>query len=160
MYKNYKETGKNSLKSITVTNDNEVILKETSGNIDDKNVMRTVARKKYQLVSTLKVGDTKFAHCASSIGTDWYNLTLCEKIISLEKGVSVRIETAAGEVFLKVVDADEKFAYIYDAVGNLIAKEKEPTKIDVVFSASGACLQRTYENGKKTVYSLEGYLVG
>ena len=160
MYKNYKETGKNSLKSITVTNDNEVILKETSGNIDDKNIMRTVARKKYQLVSTLKVGDTKFAHCASSTGTDWYNLTLCEKIISLEKGVSVRIETAAGEVFLKVVDADEKFAYIYDEVGNLIAKEKEPTKIDVVFSASGACLKRTYENGKKTVYSLEGYLVG
>lgn len=160
MYKNYKETGKNSMKSIMVTKDNEVIVKETSGNIDDNNVMRIVSRKRYQLVSTLKVGDTKFAHCASATGTDWYNLTLCEKIISLEKGVSVRIETAAGEAFLKVVDADEKFAYIYDATGTLIAKEKEPTKIDVVFSASGACLQKTNENGDKTLYNFEGCLVG
>ena len=160
MYKNYLETGKNSVKSIMVTNDNEVIVKETSSCIDDKRVMRTVSRKKYQLLSTLKVGNTKFAHCASAKGTDWYNLTLCEKIISLEKGESVRIEAVAGEAFLKVVDADEKFAYIYDATGNLIAKEEEPTKIDVVFSACGACLQKTDSNGKKTLYNFEGYLAG
>ena len=159
MYKNYKETGKNSMKSIMVTNYNEVIVKETSGSIDDKSVMRTVLRKKYQLVTVLKVSDTVFAHCASATGTDLYNISLCEKIISLEKGVSVHIETVAGEAFLKVVDAEE-FAYIYDATGNLIAKEKEPTKIDVVFSASGACLQKTSPKGDKTLYTLEGYLVG
>ncbi len=43
MYKNYLETGKNSMKSIMVTNDNEVIVKETSSCIDDKRVMRTVS---------------------------------------------------------------------------------------------------------------------
>lgn len=160
MYKNYLETGKNSMKSIMVTNENEVIVKDIYGNIDDKEVRRRVLRKKYQLVSILKVGSTKLAHCATAKGTDWYNLTLCKKIISLEKGESVRIESVAGEVYLKVVDADEKFAYIYDATGDMIAKEKEPTKIDVVFSASGACLQKTNKKGDKTLYTFEGYLVG
>ncbi len=160
MYKNYINTGKKSMKSIMVTNDNEVVVKVASGNIDEKKVMRTVSRKKYQLVSTLKVGDTKLAHCANSTGTDWYNLTLCKKIISLKKGESVRIEAVAGEAFLKVIDADEKFAYIYDATGNLIAQEKEPIKIDVVFSGVGACLQKTNEQGDKTLYTFEGYLVG
>lgn len=160
MYKNYLTAGKNEVKSIMITNDNEVTVKETHGNIDEKKVMRTVLRKKYQLVSTLKIGNKKFAQCVTSTGTDWYNLTLCEKILSLEKGVSVRIEPVAGEAFFKVVDEAEKFAYIYDETGSLIAKEEEPTKIDVVFSASGACLQKTNEKGDKTLYTFEGYLVG
>ena len=160
MYKHYLETGKNAMKSIMVTNNNEVIVKETSGNIDNNEVMRIVLRKKYQLVSTFKIGSSKFAQCATATGTDWYNLTLCEKILSLEKGVSVRIEPVAGAAYFKVVDADEKFAYIYDETGTLLNKAQEPTKIDVVFSGAGACLQKTNEQGDKTLYTFEGYLVG
>lgn len=160
MFKNYVATGKNEVKSIMITKNNEVTVKETYSNIDEKEFMRTVLRKKYQLVSILKIGNRKFAQCATSTGTDWYNLTICEKILSLEKGVNVRVELVAGEAFFKVVDEDERFAYIYDEVGALIAKEQEPTKIDVVFSAVGACLQKTNEKGDKTLYTFEGYLVG
>ena len=87
-------------------------------------------------------------------------VNLCEKILSLEKGVSVRIEPVAGAAYFKVVDADEKFAYIYDETGTLINKAQEPTRIDVVFSGAGACLQKTNEQGDKTLYTFEGYLVG
>lgn len=160
MYKNYLPMGKNGMKLIIVTNENEVTVKETSGSIDNKKIMRTVSTKRYQLVSMLKIGKSKFAQCANSTGTDWYNLTLCEKILSLEKGVSVRIESVAGEAFFKVVDAEEKFAYIYDSAGVLIAKEQEPTRIDVVFSASGPCLQKTDSKGAKKLYTFEGYRVG
>ena len=160
MYTNYLSTGKNEMKSIIVTNSNEVTIKETSKNIDEKKVMRVVTRKKYQLITRLTIGKTKFAQCATATGIDWYNLSLCERILTLDKEASVKIEQVAGEAYLKVVDTDEKYAYIYDAAGNLIAQEKEPTKIDVVFSAVGACLQKTNENGDKTLYTFEGYLVG
>ena len=160
MYKNYLPIGKKKMKSVIVTNDNEVILKETKGSIDEKKVTRTVFKKKYQLLTFFTVGNIKFAQCATSSENDWFNLTVCKKMFSLNKGDSVQIEHVADEAFFKVVYDGEKFASIYDSTGELIAEERDENKIDVVFSASGACLQKTDKTGKKTLYTLEGYLVG
>lgn len=161
MYTNYLPMGKKKMKSIIVTNNNEVILKETKGSIDEKRVTRTLFRRKYQLLTRFTVGNIQFAQCATSSENDWFNLTVCKKMFSLNKGDSVQIEHIADEAFFKVVYDGEKFASIYDSTGELIAKERdEETKIDVVFSASGACLQKTDKTGKKTLYTLEGYLVG
>lgn len=158
MYTNYLLTGPKTMKFIHVTKNNEVIFKESMGSIDEKEITRTVSKKKYQLVSVLTLCDITFAQCADATGTDWYNINGCEKILSLEKGDSVSVDVVAGEVFFKVVPEHEKNAWIYDAMGNLLAKESKDT--NVVFSGSGPCLQKTNEKGKKILYTFEGYLVG
>lgn len=148
-----------SKREITVT-DKSVIVKQVSGNIDDNRVVRTVFRNKYHSTAVLKISGGRFAQGAGEKQNDWYNVKLCQKILSIDKDASVYIMPVAGRVFFKVVDVDEKFASIYDETGALIAKEKSPIILDVIFSASGACLQKTDPEGNKKIYTLEGYLVG
>ena len=159
MFNNFL-TAEGTYRTIMVTNNNEVIVKEAFKAVDEKDVMRMDVKKKYQLVTILKVGKDKFAQCAKGPTVDWYNLNLCKQILSLDNNDSVRVLPVAGEAYFKVVDGEEVFAYIYDSAGNLIAKEKHPTKIDVIFSASGPCLQKTDSKGAKKLYTFEGHLVG
>lgn len=147
-----------SKREITVT-DKSITVKQVSGNIDDNRVVRTVFENKYHSTAVLKISGGRFAQGAGE-KQDWYNVKLCQKILSIDKDESVYIMPVAGRVFFKVVDVDEKFASIYDETGTLIAKEESPIILDVIFSGSGACIQKTYPKGNKKIYTLEGYLVG
>lgn len=148
-----------SKREITVT-DKSITVKQVSGNIDDNRVVRTVFENKYHSTAVLKISGGRFAQGAGGEKNDWYNVTLCQMILSIDKDASVYVLPVAGNVFFKVVDVDEKFASIYDETGALIAKEKSPIILDVVFSGAGACIQKTYPKGNKKIYTLEGYLVG
>lgn len=162
MYSNeFSANEKHYKRSITITDDNEVIISEFSSNIDcERDTLQTETKKKYQSVAILKLGGGRFAQCTDGNRVDWYNLLLCCKCLEVTKGENVRVEFVAGDTYFKVIDEDERFASIYDQTGTLPAKEEEPTIIDVVFSACGACLQKTDSNGKKTLYNFEGYLAG
>lgn len=160
MYKNYYATKKDRERWIIVTKENEVKVIDKKKLVEERMSERTVMKRQYQLVTLMKVGNQKFAYCVNANNIDIYSLTFCELIVSAEKGESVWIQSVAGEAFFKVIDAEEEYAYVYDSTGVLLAKEKAPIMLDVVFSGVGACIQKSLPNGKKILYSLEGYLVG
>ena len=162
MYTNeFSSNEKHYKKSIAITDDNEVTISQFSSNIDcEKDTLRTETKKKYQSVAILKLGNGRFAQCKDDDRVDWYNLILCCKCLEVTEKENVRLEFVAGDTYFKVIDEEERFASIYDQTGTLLAKAEKPTIIDVVFSACGACLQKTDEKGKKNLYNFEGHLAG
>ena len=148
-------------RSIVITDNNEVIINEYSSNIDCKNeTLQTEVKEKYQSVARLNLGDERFVQCTDGDKIDWYNLVYCCKCLSLTDGESVHIDYVAGNAYFKVIGRDESYAAIYDELGTLLSKADKPIRLDVIFSACGACIQKTDDKGTKRIYNLEGHLVG
>lgn len=155
----FKET--DVVRKISITADNTVKVTEKDRDSEDKAVSRTTSKEKYQLITRVKM-ENHLAQCSKGAKVDWYNLDLCKKILSVGKEDELEVQFVAGKVYFKVTTVENGVQTIYDVAGLVVATEKNNSKIiNVVFSGSGACLQRKdKKTGSGYLYTFEGFLVG
>jgi hypothetical protein len=158
MISNFIEMRK-GFRRISVEKNNTVKITVNRGkSVDEPEGITTKLSRRYQIITSVTVGDETFLQCLGRTSIDVYSINHCEMICTVDKNSKIGFLLVAGEAFVKVTE-DNGTQRIYDSISNLMASEKYDD-INVVFAGCGACLQKVdKKSGVKHLYTFEGSLI-
>ena len=143
---------------LLVQSDNSVVM--FWAGTEENDSCQTKVERQYNIINTVEVLGKNFIIGRKLQSVDIYNVDMCMAIIE-----NVPIQPNAGFVFkdmcneIFLIGKSTEGTKVYDDMGNILDMSDNTVSVDVIFSGTGQCIQKTA--GKKaTLYTLDGHLIG